>query len=131
MSTSAATPLPLRGALVVAALVAAAAHVPVTGEHLEEAPYMGWAFVVFAAVCGGLALAAAARDSRVVQGAMVLWCGGALATYAATRLVAFPLVADEVGKWVVRWGVVSVVCVAVTVVLCLMALRRRSQLQHA
>jgi hypothetical protein len=130
MSTPAPTPLPLRAGLVGAALVAAAAHVPVTGEHLAEAPYMGWAFVVFSAVCAGLALAAALRDDRLVQGAMVLWCGGALATYAATRLVAFPLLADDVGSWVEPWGVLSVLSEAVTVALGVTALRR-SQLQHA
>ena len=131
MRTFAPTPLPLRAGLVVAALVAAGAHVPVTAEHLVEAPYMGWSFIAFTAVCGGLALAAAVRDSRVVQAAMVLWCGGALATYAATRLVAFPQLADDVGNWIEPWGVVSVVSEALTVVLCLVALRGRSQLQHA
>lgn len=125
------TPLLLRAGLVGAALVAALAHVPVTGEHLEEAPYMGWAFVVFAAVCGGLAVAAAVGRSRAVLGAMVLWCGGALVTYAATRLVPFPMLGDDVGHWLEPWGVVSVVSEAVTVALCLVALRRPSQLQHA
>lgn len=131
MRTPAATPLPLRAAIVTAALVAGAAHIPVTAEHLAEAPYMGWAFVAFAVVCGGLALAAVVRDTRVVQGAMVLWCGGALATYAATRLVAFPLLADDVGDWLEPWGVLSVLSEALTVGLCLVALRGRSQLQHA
>jgi hypothetical protein len=36
-------------------------------------------------------------------------CGAAVATYAATRLVAFPQLADDVGSWFEPLGVVSVV----------------------
>ena len=125
------TPLPLRAGLVGAALLAALAHVPSTGEHLVEAPYIGWSFVLFSTVCAGLALAAAVGDTRVVQAGMVLWCGGALAAYAATRLVAFPMIGDDVGNWLEPWGVVSVASEALTVVLGLLALRRSSELQHA
>lgn len=124
------TPLPLRAGLVLAALVSALAHIPVTGHHLEEAPYMGWSFIAFSAVCGGLALAAALRDSRPVVGAMVLWCGAALLGYVATRLVAFPQLHHDLGQWTEPWALVSVTAETVTVALGLVALRR-SQLQHA
>ena len=120
----------LRTGLVLSALAAGLAHLPVTGEHLEEAPYMGWAFVAFAVGCGGLALAAAVSGSRLVVTGMVAWCGAALATYAATRLVAFPMLADDVGNWAETWGVVSIAFEALTVGLGV-SLLRQSQLQHA
>ena len=48
----------LRWSLAGFAVVGAIAHVPVVGEHLREAPYMGWEFIVLIAAC--LAIAAAA-----------------------------------------------------------------------
>lgn len=120
----------LRGLVVLTAVAAGLAHVPVTGEHLEEAPYMGWAFVLFTVGCVVLAAAVAATGARVALGAMVAWCGAAIVTYAATRLVAFPQLADDVGSWAEPWGVVSIACEAITVLLAVVALRR-SEVQHA
>jgi hypothetical protein len=122
--------LTTRLALVVAGLAAGLAHVPVTGEHLVEAPYMGWAFVLFTAGCGVLAVGVAVRGTRGTVAAMVAWCGAALVTYAATRLVAFPMLAEDVGNWGERWGLVSIAFEAVTVAVGVGALRRL-QLQHA
>ena len=49
----------LKVAIVAAVAVAAVAHVPVIGPHLEEAPYMGVLFIAFTAVCLGLGAAMA------------------------------------------------------------------------
>jgi hypothetical protein len=60
---------PIRWLLGAAAAVAAAAHLPVIQEHLEEAPYMGVLFVVLTGACFALALAALVHDTRAVYAA--------------------------------------------------------------
>ena len=100
---------PLRLLLAVAVVVVAAAHVPVIGPHLDEAPYMGVLFVVLTAGCAAIGLAALIRDSAAVYALAVLTCGLAVVGYAATRLVAFPMLADDVGNWLEPLGVVSVI----------------------
>lgn len=93
------------------------AHVPVTAEHLREAPYVGVSFVVFAVVAVALGgyLWWRPASRRGVDLAAVL-CAAAVVTYAATRLVAFPQIADDVGNWADPWGVVSVTLEALAVV---------------
>jgi len=101
--------------VVAGTVVAAAAHVPVIGPHLEEAPYMGVAFVVLTTACLVIAGAALVRDSDLVYGLAELTCGLAVAGYVVTRLVAFPDLADDVGRWLEPLGVVSVVAEAIVV----------------
>jgi hypothetical protein len=118
----------LRWPTVVALLVAAAAHIPVTPEHLREAPYMGWLFLGFTVVALVTAVAVAVRGTvpAAFIGAGGL-CATAIAAYAATRLVAFPQLGDDVGNWGEPLGVVSVVSEAAVVALslaCAWQLRR-------
>jgi len=102
--------------LVVAGTVAAAAaHVPVIGPHLREAPYMGVAFVVLTTACLALAGAALVWDTDLVYGLAELTCGLAVAGFVVTRLVAFPDLADDVGKWLEPLAVVSVLAEATVV----------------
>lgn len=108
------------------ALTAAAAHVPEIGPHLDEAPYMGVLFVVLTASCEFLAFAAVSRDDSVIYGLSILTCGAALVGYAATRLFAFPQLADDVGSWLEPLGLVSLVAEAVVVFAAVNALRRRT-----
>jgi hypothetical protein len=112
--------------LAAAAAVAALAHVPVIGSHLEEAPYMGVLFVALTAACTVLAAAALLRGGRAVYLLTVLTCGLAVLGYAATRLVAFPMLADDVGNWLEPLGVVSIVSESIAVAAALVALRRLS-----
>jgi hypothetical protein len=109
-----------------AALVAAAAHVPVIGEHLEEAPYMGVLFLLLTIACTVLAAAIVAFDARWTYGSATLICGLAIVGYAATRLVAFPQLADDVGNWLEPLGVVAVLSEATVVGLAARALHRGS-----
>lgn len=89
-------------------IIAAVAHVPVTVEHLKEAPYMGVLFGMFtvAALLVAGALAAGATSGRYVVAAAL--CTAAVAAYVATRLVAFPLLSDDVGAWSEPLGLLSV-----------------------
>ena len=116
-----------RWVLAAAAAVAALAHVPVIGPHLDEAPYMGVLFVVLTAACAFLGVAALVRGGRAVLLLTVLTCGLAVLGYAATRLVAFPMLADDVGNWLEPLGVVSVVSESVAVAAAVIGLRRASR----
>ena len=115
--------LPDRGAGVAAAglVVAAIAHVPPTSHHLAEAPYAGAAFVGFTLACVVLLLAFPRRAALL---AAAVLCAAAVGTYAATRLVAFPGLAHDVGAWLDPGGVVAVASEALVVVAALRAVSR-------
>jgi hypothetical protein len=121
---------PVRWLLAAAAAVAAVAHVPVIGSHLTEAPYMGVLFVVLTAACFGLAVTVTVIDSRAVYAAAAVTCGLAVIGYAATRLVAFPMLADDVGNWWEPLGVVSVVSELIVVGAALIGLQPRRAAAH-
>src|SRR4051812_16411074 len=103
------SPSHLRWPTAAALLVAAAAHIPVTPEHLHEAPYMGWLFVGFTIVAAitavTLAIWGTAPAPFLVAGAL---CAAAIAAYALTRLIAFPELSDDVGNWGEPLGVLSI-----------------------
>src|SRR3954465_4395106 len=80
-------------------LAAAAAHLPVIGPHLSEAPYVGYSFIGFGLAATMVAVALVVRGRRALLVAGAGLCAAALAAYAATRLVAFPLIGDDVGNW--------------------------------
>ncbi len=113
---------PLRWTLALAAVVTSAAHVPVIGPHLAEAPYMGALFIVLTVACGALAVVTLAFDAAAVYSIAVLTCGGAIVGYAATRLVSFPMLSDDMGNWLEPLGVVSIIAEAVVVGSALLAL---------
>lgn len=116
---------PQRWPLAIAALVAAGVHVPVIGPHLDEAPYMGVLFVVLVVACTLLAVAVLVRDAAAVYALALLTCGLAVVGYAATRLVAFPMLADDVGNWLEPLGVAAVVAELIVVGCAVGALRPR------
>lgn len=120
------TRTPVRWLVVAAITVAAAAHVPVIAPHLDEAPYMGVLFVLLTAACLAIGASIALSDATRGYLAAIGVCGAAVVGYAATRLFAFPQLADDVGNWFEPLGVVSVLSETAVVVLAALALRRRS-----
>ncbi|WP_225850799.1 hypothetical protein [Streptomyces sp. HPF1205] len=94
--------------LAVLLLGSGAAHLPVLQEHLREARWMGSLFAGFALACAALAAALALSGARILRIAAGALCTAAVLTYAATRLVAFPQLGDDVGNWAEPWGVVSI-----------------------
>jgi hypothetical protein len=124
------TPLrhPLRWPLAIFAAIGAGAHLPVVGEHLREAPYMGEEFIVLIVACLLIAVAALVCDSAALYAIAAGTCGLAIAGYALTRLVALPQLADDVGNWLEPLGVASLLAETATVAVALFALadRRRA-----
>jgi FtsP/CotA-like multicopper oxidase with cupredoxin domain len=104
-------------------LAAAAAHLPVIGQHLREAPYVGYSFIGFCVAAIMVAVALMVRGRRALLVATAGLCAAALSAYGATRLFAFPLIGDDVGNWAEPAGVASVVAEAVAVGLALCGLR--------
>lgn len=113
-----------RWVVIIAALVASVAHIPVIAPHLDEAPYMGVLFIVLTVACLALAATLVVHDGPVVYALTVLTCGLAVIGYAATRLVAFPMLSDDVGNWLEPLGVVSIVSESIAVAGALVALTR-------
>jgi hypothetical protein len=106
--TGAASPDLRRWPTIVLLFVAALAHVPVIPQHLEEAPYMGVLFIAFVAAAFTLAALLAARPTAALYRVAGALCAAAILAYAATRLVAFPDLSDDVGNWTEPLGVLSV-----------------------
>lgn len=116
----------LRSVIVATMTAAAVAHLPVIAPHLEEAPYMGYLFIALTAACLALAAVIATADAAWAYPATIAVCGAAVIGYAATRVVAFPMLADDVGNWFEPLGVVSVLTESATVAFAALALRRRT-----
>jgi hypothetical protein len=114
---------------VVLLFVASMAHVPVVPEHLEEAPYMGVLFILFVVASFALAALLAARPSPPLYSAAAVLCAAAIVAYAATRMVSFPELADDVGNWAEPLGLVSVASEAGVVLLGVLARSRGPQPQ--
>ena len=90
---------PLRWLTAIAAAVAAGAHLPVIAPHLIEAPYMGVLFILLTVACATLAHLAVLHDAPAVYAGIAVVCTLAIIGYAATRIVAFSLLADKATGW--------------------------------
>jgi hypothetical protein len=108
--------------LILALLGAASAHLPVISAHLAEAPYMGVLFIIFSAACVLLAATLISFDARLLYWLSLLSCAAAVTAYAATRLVPFPMLADDRGNWLEPLGVASVGAEAIAVIAAVRAL---------
>lgn len=95
---------PIIGSLITAGV----AHVPITAQHLTEAPYMGVMFVMFTATAllmtGALALGPSPLRFALATGL----CAAAICAYIASRLVAFPMLSDDLGAWTEPLGILAV-----------------------
>lgn len=80
-------------------------------------------FILLTLACFLLAMAAIWYDAPAVYLAAATICGLTIVGYAATRLVAFPMLADDVGNWLEPLGVVSIIAETIVVVASVAALR--------
>jgi hypothetical protein len=111
-------------------LVAALAHIPVVPDHLKEAPYMGVLFILFSIAAFAVATVLAARPSRLWYAVAVALCVAAVGAYVATRLIAFPELADDVGAWTEPLGLVSISAESLAAVLGVAGLRQPGAATH-
>lgn len=104
------TPLQLgsRWALAGLALIAGAAHIPLVGEYLYEAFYMGWEFIVFIVACVFIAITATILDTAALYTAAAVTGTLAVVVYLVSRVVALPGLGDDVGNWFDPLGVVAI-----------------------
>lgn len=109
---------PWRHVVAAAALLAAAAHVPVIPEHLREAPYVGWLFVALTVTTVLLAVAVEVRDVPLVYVVGLGVGAAAIAGYALFRVVPMPQMGGEVGMWYDPYGVAALVGELLLVVAC-------------
>ena len=121
---------PRRWATIGLLFVASLAHVPVIPEHMHEAPYMGVLFVLFTVAAFVLAAVLAARPFAALYPVAAMLCTAAVLAYAATRLIAFPELADDVGNWTEPLGVVAVVAELGVVLLATARVRRSDVLSN-
>jgi hypothetical protein len=95
-------------AVVAATLIAGLAHVPVTGQHLEEAPYIGVLFVLLEIASLVLAIALMIVPSRAVLLATAAVGVLAILAFVVSRSVGLPQIGDDIGNWTEPLAVVSV-----------------------
>jgi hypothetical protein len=109
-----------------ALLVAGAVHIPITGEHLEEAPYIGVLFIALTVACVACAALLLLHDNpltwTVTGGVSAL----AVIGYVLSRTVGLPQIGDDVGNWSDPLGAVALLTEGLTVVLAALALRLRA-----
>ena len=91
------------------AVVAAVAHVPVTGEHLAEAPYIGVLFIGLEVTLLAVAVVLVVADTPLAWTVAGVVPALAVVAYVVSRSVGLPQIGDDVGNWTEPLGVVSVV----------------------
>jgi hypothetical protein len=120
---------PLRSSLrwpaAAAALVTAAAHLPVIPQHLTEVPYIGWLFIGLTAVCVLGAIALTVYDSAVTWTILAASCLAAAAGYLLSRGPGLPGMPDDIGDWTNPLGLISILTESLVVLLALGALHAR------
>jgi len=119
---------PLRVGLAAALTASAAAHLPVLADHLHEAPWLGWLFVSFIAASLALGVVVLVRQLSWVVPAAAGLSGSAIAVYAASRLIPFPQMGDDVGDWFDPWGLVAVAAEVAALLVALKLARVRTAL---
>ena len=103
-------------------LVAAGTHVPLISDHLEEAPYVGWLFILLSVVCIVLAVAILFVDSPslwIISGAV---CLAAVVAFLASRTIGLPQIGDDVGNWTEPLGLAALFVEGVVVAISAYAL---------
>jgi hypothetical protein len=93
---------------VAATIIAGLAHLPVTGPHLEEAPYIGVLFVLLEITSLVLAIALMTVPSRAVLLATAATGVLAIIAFVVSRSIGLPQIGDDIGNWTEPLAVVSV-----------------------
>ena len=82
-----------------ALVVTAGTHIPLIGDHLHEAPYVGWLFIVLSVAALALAFVLTIADTPAVWALSGAVCLAAVIAFVASRTVGLPQIGDDVGNW--------------------------------
>lgn len=115
---------PDRGPAILGLLVTAATHVPLVGEHLEEAPYVGWLFIALSVAALVLALMLLVADIPLAWAISGTVAVAALVAFVVSRTVGLPRIGDDVGNWSDPLGYPALAAEAVVAVASALTLRR-------
>jgi hypothetical protein len=80
-------------------LAASVSHIPPVAEHLSEAPWVGYSFIVLAVVFPMLATLVVLRDTRLVWTLSAVFSLGCFGAYVLSRTIGLPEIGDDVGNW--------------------------------
>jgi manganese oxidase len=108
-------------------LTAAAVHLAITGDHLEEATYIGVLFILLSvALCVEAALIVS-RDDRGLWVASALTCVLALVAFIWSRTIGLPGIRDHIGSWTEPLGIVALVAEGLVVLFAWAAVTGRDR----
>lgn len=106
------------------ALTEAVGHIPVTQDHLIEAPYIGVGFILLTVAGLLLAQLLLLADTAAVWIWTAIVSGAAVLGYLLSRTVGLPQIRDDIGNWGEPLGIVCLAAEAV--MLAAACLHRRS-----
>jgi peptidoglycan/LPS O-acetylase OafA/YrhL len=118
---------PFRYVAAAGLLTAAAVHLAITGDHLEEATYIGVLFILLSVALSVEAALLVTRDERGVWVASALTCGLAILAYLWSRTIGLPEIRDDIGSWSEPLGIVALVAEGLVVLLAWAALTGRAR----
>jgi hypothetical protein len=112
-------------------LIAAATHIPLIPDHLEEAPYVGILFIVLSLACVALAVVILVLDTDAVWLLSGAICLAAVVAFLASRTVGLPQIGDDIGNWTDPLGFPAVASEALLVALAgVHVVRRHREVQQ-
>ena len=118
---------PLRFPTAALLLATAGIHIPIIGQHLREAPYIGVLFILLALVATVLAVLLLTRDCTLVWLASAGMTIAAVLAYVLSRSIGLPQIGDDIGNWLDPLGLAALSVETLTVVAAIWVLRSRDQ----
>lgn len=107
-----------------ALLVTAATHIPLIRAHLQEAPYVGWLFILLSVTSVLLAVTVAVFDSPAVWLLTALTTALALLAFFISRTIGLPRIGDDIGNWTEPLGFPAIIAEAIAAAVSIAVLRQ-------
>ena len=107
------------------ALTEAVGHIPVTQDHLTEAPYIGIGFILLTVAGFVLAQFLLLADTTAVWIWTAIVSAAATLGYLLSRTAGLPEIRDDIGNWGEPLGVVCLAAEAVMLITACLQLRLR------